>query len=208
MIVKDSSPGQPGLLEATTTTETIVPPYDPPEYISQSQFRVGKGVTTAPFVTPSQLKAHLGLLRAFRDLKLKVQDNSNPSNVFPPLAGALDPEARWVWFLELALERYVRFLRFAFSNELEMVALRFRRWVLALGVLRTLPTAVDNPPLDVWLVWHAYMLNPTYEKTLLSFTLKQIDQSGIYSGGTPKTLNAYPFWRSSRTSLSLSSIYW
>ena len=23
--------------------------------------------------------------------------------------------------------------------------------------------AVDNPPLDVWLIWHAYMLNPTCE---------------------------------------------
>ena len=173
MIVKDSSPGQPDLLATATTTETVVPPYDPPEYTPQSQFRVGKGVTTAPFITTSQLKVHLGLLRAFRDLKLKVQDNSDPSDMFPPLAGALDPEARWVWFLELALERYVRFLPFiAFSNELEIVALRFRRWVLALGVLRTLPTAVDNPPLDVWLVWHAYMLNPTYEKTFLSSMLE------------------------------------
>jgi len=116
MIVKDSSPGQPDPLETATTTETVVPPYDPPEYIAQSQFRIGKGVTTTPFVTPSQLKVHLGLLRAFRDLKLKVQDNSDPSNMFPPLAGALDPEARWVWFLELALERYVRLLPFAFSN--------------------------------------------------------------------------------------------
>ena len=106
MIVKDPPPGQPDLLETTSTAETAVPPYDPPEYISQSQFRIGRAVTTAPFVTPSQLKIHLGLLRAFRDLKLKVQDNSDVGNAFPPLAGALDQEARWVWFLELALERY------------------------------------------------------------------------------------------------------
>jgi hypothetical protein len=25
---------------------------------------------------------------------------------------------------------------------------------------------VDNPPLDVWLIWHAYMLNPTYDRRL------------------------------------------
>lgn len=117
MIVKDPSPAaQSHLLETTSTTETAPPPYDPPEYISQSQFRVGRGVTTAPFVTPSQLKLHLGLLRAFRELQLKVQDNSDVSTTFPPLAGALDPEARWVWFLELALERYATSVSFTSSR--------------------------------------------------------------------------------------------
>ncbi|KAF9643717.1 hypothetical protein BDM02DRAFT_3191302 [Thelephora ganbajun] len=107
MIVKGSPPPQSRLLETTSTTETAVPPHDPPEYISQSQFRVGKAVTLVPFVTPSQLKIHLGLLRAFRELKLKVQESPDITNAFPPLAGALDPEARWVWFLELALERHI-----------------------------------------------------------------------------------------------------
>ena len=108
MIIKDPSPtGQyHQALETASTTDAVVPPYDPPEYISQSQFRVGKSVTTVPFVTPSQLRIHLGLLGAFRELKLKVQENPDIDNAFPPLAGALDPEARWVWFLELALERY------------------------------------------------------------------------------------------------------
>jgi len=106
MIVKGSSPSQSGLLETTSTTATAVPPDHPPEYISQSQFDVGKAVTLVPFVTPSQLKIHLGLLEAFRELKLKVQENTDIANAFPPLAGALDSEARWVWFLELALERY------------------------------------------------------------------------------------------------------
>ena len=103
MIVKGSSLDQ---LETTSTTETAVPLEDPPEYISQSCFYVGRAVTLVPFVTPSQLKTHLGLLRAFRELRLRVQENSDIVNAFPPLAGALDPEARFVWFLELALERY------------------------------------------------------------------------------------------------------
>jgi len=105
MILKGSSPGQSHPLETTSTTEIVVPPHDPPEYIAQSQFHVGKAVTLVPFVTPSQLKIHLRLLRAFRELKLKVQENLDIASAFPPLAGALDPEARWVWFLELALER-------------------------------------------------------------------------------------------------------
>lgn len=102
MIVKGSSHPP----ETDSTAETAVPPDDPPEYIPQSWFHVGKGVALAPFVTPSQLKVHLGLLRAFRELKLKVQEKPDAVNAFPPLAWALDPEARWIWFLELALERY------------------------------------------------------------------------------------------------------
>ena len=39
---------------------------------------------------------------------------------------------------------------------------------MALGQLRASLNDVDNPPLDVWLVWHAYMLNPTYELLSLS----------------------------------------
>jgi len=162
MIVKGPSTDQSHLLETTSTTETAVPPHDPPEYISQSQFHVGKAVTLTPFVTPSQLKVHLGLLRAFRELKLKVQESPDIANTFPPLAGALDPEARWIWFLELALERYAGHHHSLFYGGLRVVAYRFRRWVLALGELRTSAAAVDNPPLDVWLIWHAYMLNPTY----------------------------------------------
>ena len=100
MVPKDSPPR----LETSSITEAGVP-HGPPECTPKSQFRVGRAVTNAPFVTPSQLITHLGLLRAFRELKAKVQENSDVINAFPPLAGALDPEARWVWFLELALER-------------------------------------------------------------------------------------------------------
>lgn len=116
MIIKGSSPSQ-SHLETNSATETVrVAPGDPPEYISQSHFHVGKAITSVPFVTPFQLKVHLGLLRAFRELKLKVQEDSNVANAFPPLAGALDPEARWVWFLELALERFVIYRHFAFQQ--------------------------------------------------------------------------------------------
>lgn len=163
MIVKGpSESASQSHLESTSTAETAVPLYDPPEYISQSQFHVGKTVTLTPFVTPSQLKIHLGLLRAFRELKLKVQESSDLANTFPPLAAVLDAEARWTWFLELALERYFIHQHSHFYNRLSLDPRRFRRWVLALGELRTSATAVDNPPLDVWLIWHAYMLNPTY----------------------------------------------
>ena len=104
MDVSGFPPGQP-YPKTASATEIPLRAYDILENTSQSQFRVGRAVTTAPFVTPSQLRTHLGLLRAFNELKFKVQENSDTSNAFPPLAKALDPEARWVWFLELALER-------------------------------------------------------------------------------------------------------
>lgn len=119
MATKGSSPSQSHPHETISTTETAAPPDNPPEYVSQSQFHVGKAVTSVPFVTPSQLKIHLGLLRAFRELKLKVQENPDVDNAFPPLARALDPEARWIWFLELALERYVIHHRSPFNKSSE-----------------------------------------------------------------------------------------
>ena len=162
MIVNDSSPGGSHLPETASTTETAdpAPPYDPPEYTPQSQFRVGKATTTAPFVTPSQIRTHLGLLRVFTELELKIKAPPAEDNAFPLLAGKLDSDSRWVWFLELALERYAvhRLSPFKFHNELRIVPSRFSRWTKAVGVSLT---AMDNPPLDVWLIWHAYMLNPT-----------------------------------------------
>jgi hypothetical protein len=64
-------------------------------------------------VTISQLKAHLRLLRGFKELKNRVTDleaNQDVRNKVPPLAQELEPQQRWTWFLELALERSLRFL--------------------------------------------------------------------------------------------------
>jgi len=65
-------------------------------------------VPKEPFVTISQLKAHLGLLRAFRKLKNRVTDletNQDVREKLPSLAQELGQPQRWTWFLELALER-------------------------------------------------------------------------------------------------------
>jgi len=64
----------------------------------------------------------------------------------PPLISELDGEQRWSWFVNLAVER-------------------FQRWVENLSPpskLNTLEKFVRRnlPPLDVWMVLHAYLLNP------------------------------------------------
>jgi hypothetical protein len=76
----------------------------PPAYALQSNFSIGTRVTPAPLVSASQLKAHLKLLRAFKSLRVRVEQSPGD---FAPDAAALTPEKRWTWFLELAVERYV-----------------------------------------------------------------------------------------------------
>ena len=84
-------------------------PAPPPYYLGVS-FPVGGKVPNNSFVTAPQLKAHLGLLRAFRELKNRVTDleaNQDVRDKLPSLAQELGPQDRWTWFLELALERCV-----------------------------------------------------------------------------------------------------
>lgn len=60
-------------------------------------------------LTPEHIKAHLRLLRAFQALKWRVQDPSSYPEVasrIPPRARSLSANDRWVWFLQLAVERY------------------------------------------------------------------------------------------------------
>ena len=75
---------------------------------NQVRLPVGGKIPKESFVTVSQLKTHLGLLRAFRELKDRVIDleaNQDVRGRLPPMAQELGPQERWTWFLELALER-------------------------------------------------------------------------------------------------------
>ena len=82
----------------------------PPYYLEQIRIPVGGRIPKKPFVAISQLKAHLGLLRGFRELKNRVTDlqaNQGVRDKLPLLARELGPQQRWIWFLELALERCI-----------------------------------------------------------------------------------------------------
>ena len=75
---------------------------------SQPRIPVGGRVPGDSFVSAPQLKTHLGLLRAFRELRGRVTDlkaNKDVRDKLPSLAQQLEPQERWKWFLELALER-------------------------------------------------------------------------------------------------------
>ena len=84
-------------------------PAPPPYHLEQFRLPVGGRVPQDLFVSVSQLKIHLGLLRVFRELRDRVIHlvvNQDAREKIPSLAQELEPQERWVWFLELALERY------------------------------------------------------------------------------------------------------
>jgi len=72
-------------------------------------------VSANPTLTPEHIKAHLRLLRAFQALKWRVQDPDSYPEVapkIPPRARSLDANDRWVWFLQLAVERFAYLQRY------------------------------------------------------------------------------------------------
>lgn len=87
--------------------ETQIPTTDtkseaPPAYVLQKNFQIGTH-STPPLVTPNQLQTHLNLLKAFNDLRTKIEQGGEG---LPSATASLDADKRWVWFLQLAVERY------------------------------------------------------------------------------------------------------
>jgi len=107
-----------------------------------STFTIGNKQMQAPLVTPDQLKGHLGLLRLFQGLREIVE--AGEDDRLPAWSTQMERERRWAWFVALAVER-------------------FERWC---KVVKYVPLSrfVEEslPPLDVMMVWHAYLLNPGY----------------------------------------------
>ncbi|KAG6839851.1 hypothetical protein H0H87_012772, partial [Tephrocybe sp. NHM501043] len=73
------------------------------QYTPPSTFKIGEKWTKTPLVTTAQLKGHLALLRAFSQLRAKIEgleveawttDRYIPDN----------KHKRWVWFVGLAVE--------------------------------------------------------------------------------------------------------
>ena len=59
-------------------------------------------MAASPILNPSELEAHLKLLRAFYDLKSQIEGGSEPDfNV------DANPKKRWESFVRVSVERYV-----------------------------------------------------------------------------------------------------
>ncbi|KAH7905898.1 hypothetical protein BJ138DRAFT_1017075 [Hygrophoropsis aurantiaca] len=105
-------------------------------------FAIGSQRTPCSLVSSEQLKGHLRLLRAFHNMRITVEDCKDPR--LPALLTQMDKRSRWTWFVTLAVDRFERWVK-----NLQFVPLeKF--------------TSKHFPPLDVWMVWHAYLLNPCW----------------------------------------------
>ncbi|KIJ63482.1 hypothetical protein HYDPIDRAFT_168332 [Hydnomerulius pinastri MD-312] len=113
----------------------------PPQYSIPETFTVGSQRVRL-LVRPQDLKGHLTILHAFRSLRQIVEQGDIPD--LPEHARTMDPERRWGWFIHLAVER-------------------FDRWCSTMR--ETDGVQLNLPPVDVVMVWHAYLLNPMYVLT-------------------------------------------
>ena len=111
-------------------------------------------MTANPILDPSELKVHLSLLRAFHALKSQVEDASKLESA----VHMLSPEERWRSFVQASVERCV-VREYVSCGAVTPCSFRFYGWVSSLE-LGDNDVVEECPPLDVCLVWHAYMLNP------------------------------------------------
>ena len=82
----------------------------PPSYLDSNVFGSVTKRVKRPLVTFERLKTHLRLMRAFRLFRERVEDPySDPAlaDVVPPVGKAIGAKGRWLWFLEMAVERFV-----------------------------------------------------------------------------------------------------
>jgi hypothetical protein len=107
-------------------------------------FHVGLRELQDSLVQIKHLKLHLCFLGALHDLRRRVESAADAS--WSPQIRELDGEQRWSWFVNLAVERFQRWV--------EHLSPPSRTHTLAKFVRN------DMPPLDVWMVLHAYLLNP------------------------------------------------
>jgi hypothetical protein len=73
-----------------------------------ASFTIGSQRPLDPLVSIAQVKGHLRLLRVFHNLRVIVEECKDRR--IPALAAQLDKDSRWVWFVTLAIDRYVKLL--------------------------------------------------------------------------------------------------
>lgn len=85
----------------------------PPSYLDLTAFSIGTKKLKSPLVTIEQIRSHLRLLRAFKLFQDRVEDPysySEVADVVPPIGRSIGVKGRWLWFLEMAVERWFVFI--------------------------------------------------------------------------------------------------
>lgn len=147
------------------------------QQIPGPSFEIASRRTSGPLVSIAQVQGHLRLLRAFHNLRVIVEECKDRR--IPAFAAQMDKESRWIWFITLAIDR-------------------FERWVKSLQFV-PLEKFISKhfPPIDVWMVWHAYLLNPCWyeedcERLLILQQLRLLNTSVVASINIGKLVKNQP----------------
>ncbi|KAI9821079.1 MAG: hypothetical protein M1827_003813 [Pycnora praestabilis] len=155
----------------------------PPSYVQQPPdltaafAKLDLNNTNALMPTTAQCMAHLKLLEAFSQLREDVGTNDGLFDVSNSVVQKGDQysmvkvaEKRWSIYVARAVDRFERWWTTAIPRTKDGVSRNYltlaelnRDRGFEKSILRAKPlklTSNDLPPLDVLMVWHAYMLNP------------------------------------------------
>lgn len=81
------------------------------DYVPPTSFSVDERSLSRPFVDIRDLKAHLYLLRAFKNLRNAVEFlQGAPTKRWPQEVLKMEPEKRWAWFVGIAVDKCLFYL--------------------------------------------------------------------------------------------------
>ena len=78
-------------------------------HMPPSSYEISSQTLTSPLAEITELRAHLGLSRAFKDLRNRVEQAE--SSELPEETSILDKQQRRAWFVGLAVDRYISHIR-------------------------------------------------------------------------------------------------
>ncbi|RAH77429.1 hypothetical protein BO86DRAFT_347466 [Aspergillus japonicus CBS 114.51] len=135
---------------ASNLSQELVGPH--PSLFEESSIQQGD---MSDLPSKSQCAIHLELLEAFYTLRIRVTTSSRLKKTldrkhnhkrYSILPGRIEPSERWHRFLSIAVTRFQQWVR-AVNHHLEAKHLERNSSLLL-------------PPLDILMVWHAFLLNP------------------------------------------------
>lgn len=100
-----SSPSSPRA-SLTTIREITSKARSPEVHGSSTTYQIGNRHFYVPLVNVTELKAHLSLLHAFKEIRQRLAET--PDSVLPKEVAAKGIEDRWMYMVDLAVERCVQ----------------------------------------------------------------------------------------------------
>jgi hypothetical protein len=122
------------------------------------------GASSARLPSPAECATHLELLQTFHVLRQRVLASEKIDKSFDIHPNRITKRGRKGTTKTLKDETLLDRRQIKWKRYVEFAVIRFLRWKEALPVedagIGTIPVLERLPPLDVLMVWHAFLLNP------------------------------------------------